>query len=146
MANKKQKAKTKINADATWTTKVIIALSLIIVAMLVGGLTYISHLRQQTVSFEEQKRLEVFEELARSYVDEAKFSDRDSVNAVYTGTGLSEDNEVYLDFALIDLTDPGSPTTQDGRLHFQWDSERQAWAHAFSYGDVEPLRAEDDEN
>ena len=131
MAKTKAKSNSKAakHDDFHWFYCMFVLLAALVGTLVFGGVR-MAELKKHVISFEEQQRLAVFEDLARSYLHEADIAE--NATAELTGIGLSQDDEVYLDFTLRKYD---STETKKGRMHFQWDTEQQTWAHAFSYED-----------
>ena len=104
-------------------------------------------------SFEEEKRLEVFDELARSYVERyseyqisveendevVEYIPEYGVHATMDGIGLSRDNELYIDFT-VSYSKKEIPfeqvKTKQGREHFQSYKDENGeyhFSHAYNW-------------
>ena len=75
---------------------------------------------------EEEKRLEAFETIADNLIEEQVMYSEDaraSRTARLTDIGLSDDDDLYLDFTMTNFENHIPVSTQDGRLHFQCNKE-----------------------
>lgn len=132
--------------------KVIIC---VLVCLLIGALTAGCFLmRGSIVSREEKRRLEAFESLAYSYIDNGDFlgNNKSHTRAEATGIGISEDGDLYLSFRIFYYDNSHDEYVaneyQDGKLYFQCDKEYRKpvtnkdsahCAFAYSYEDKKTI-------
>lgn len=159
MTTKKSHAKTKSNSkkstgkscSCSCNCKII---SLILGIVVVGLLATIIFLAKNQKTYEEEKRLQAFETLANSYIDELSMyseENREGKTATLTGIGITDDNDLYFDFTITKYDNHVPVSTQDGRLHFQCDDRSgkmigvdapDGCAKAYSYGEEVATSAE----
>lgn len=120
-------AKTAAHDDFHWFYCTLVLMLALVGTVVLGGIR-MAELKRNVVSYEEHQRLAVFENLAKSYIENEKIAPDSTVTM--TGIGLSDDDEIYIGFSLLKA---GEETAKTGRMYFQWDTERETWAHAFAY-------------
>lgn len=137
--------------------KVIVGLLIVFSLILIGGGICIAKVTQR--SYEEERYLAVFEDLAKSYIDELDFSSNRTAYKELVEYGVSEeDGAPYLQFRycytgykelregeeFADTSDKDCRYTEEGRLDeeslhyakvFFWQDENdpKQWSHAFNY-------------
>ena len=149
----KQKSKKQVknnkNVSSDKEKKLKITIS-VLVALLVLVLGYCCFsMKGLLISREERRRLEAFESLAFAYIDSNPMSSEENTSVEITDIGLSEDDDLYLDFVIYYYDDNSyggflATEYQNGRLHFQCNKEYSRpvtakgsghCAFAYSYGE-----------
>ncbi len=130
MATKKStKSKTKSNTskttksaavDPNYCGKCFVALALIITALLFGLFYYMG----QAKTHEESKRLEAFETLARAYIYD-NYSKEGVEVADLDNIGITEDDDLYLEFTVTKYEEHVPTLHRKQRIHFQCDDNDQ---------------------
>ena len=143
MANKKlPKKKTKNHKAAIhssfhspWIIGLLL-ITLIIVTIL--GTIGINNLEANTRTKLDIARLEVFDDIARSYISEYGIREPEQTHQEMTGYGISnEDGVFYITFNYYLIKDDHTvdTTAHPAILYFWKDEERNTFSHAFSYPD-----------
>lgn len=94
--------------------RLITALGLVIVMLLFG----VFYLLGQKPTYAERQKLAAFDELAKSYLYDT-FSIEGERGATVTGSGMTDDNDLYYDFIITNYENHIPMSYQKARLHFQ---------------------------
>ncbi|MBR3256745.1 hypothetical protein IKG02_00425 [Candidatus Saccharibacteria bacterium] len=97
-----------------------LCLSIFLGLLLVLSLLFNICLSKDRKTYEEQKRLIAFEPLASSYIYNLYENDPSKV-ATATGVGITEDDDLYIDFYVTEYDNHVPLSTKKARLHFQCD-------------------------
>ena len=114
-----------IKVDHNYFGKCFVAFGLIITALLFGFFYYMG----QAKTHQEEKELEAFETLARTYIYDA-YSEEGETAAHLDKIGVTADDDLYLEFTVTKYEDHVPTTRRKQRVHFQCDELEQENAKA----------------
>lgn len=123
--------------------KLITALGLVIVMLLFG----VFYLLGQKPTYAEKQKLAAFDELAESYLYDT-FTIEGERGATVTGSGMTDDNDLYYDFIITNYENHIPMSYQKARLHFQCHEQDSlklkdtGCSYAYWYGDEHETSAE----
>lgn len=120
MATKKssrQKSKTVKHtpAEAQKIGKLVVIFG-VLLACILGVFFYIKS--NKGLSYADQQRIHAFDGLAKNYLYQTFTKDGEQT-AVMTGSGITDDNDLYADFVIEKFEDHIIVSYQKARLHFQ---------------------------
>lgn len=129
--------------DHNHVGKCFVAFGLIITALLFGFF----YLLGQKPTYAEKQKLAAFDELAESYLYDT-FSIEGERGATVTGSGMTDDNDLYYDFIITNYENRIPMSYQKARLHFQCHEKDSlklkdtGCSYAYWYGDEHETSAE----
>ena len=109
---------------------------IIIVAMLVGGTSYIVSIKNNVVSDEDLTTLAMFDEVATPFLKQFEFDREKPTVAEATGHGISEDGDFYISFKYYVQNDDGTydyNNSKTGKVYFWTDKQDGHRSYGFSY-------------
>lgn len=143
--NKKRTTKAKSSAKTqvseygcnplVWT---IAGLFLALICVSFAACVEVKNIKREAVDNLQKEKVEVFDELAQSFINELEFSEHKTTQQI-TGYGVSsEDGVFYITFSYYDLEE--NPSIEEssqkyGVIYFWKDEEHGGYSHAFSYHD-----------
>ena len=149
------KSKTKSNSFNFKTLSAVLGI------FCAGLIVAVIFLAENQKTPEERKRLVAFEPLASAYIDHLSMYSEDGKAgkaARATDIGVTDDNDLYIDFTITETENHVPVSTRPGRLHFQCDDhsglvitgglnengapKEAGCAFAYWYGDAEETSPE----
>lgn len=144
-SSKSHKTKTTKSSpvDHNHLGKCFIALGLVLTALLFGFFYYLG----QSKTYSEQQKLLAFDSLVESYLNE-DFTIDGKQSPIVTGSGLTDDNDLYYDFVIAEYDNHTIVSFRPARLHFQCHEQDSlklkttGCSRAYWQGDWESTSAE----
>lgn len=126
-----------ISSHSTWIIGLLLVTLLIVTVL---GTIGVKHLQANSRTKLDVARLEVFDDVAKTFIESQEIrADQDTVQEV-TGYGISnEDGVFYITFNYYVFSESGEePVAHPAIVYFWKDEERGTYSHAFSYHDDSP--------
>ena len=107
----------------------------LILGLLVGGGLYTYSLKKNTITNSQTKQIELFETLAKGYLQSAEIDVENPYNVNVIGHGVSENDELYIDFqySILNKEKNAYGDWINGRVYFQKTSTPGHYAEAFTF-------------
>lgn len=131
----KKKVACEFNLDR-FKNMVIVALVAVIIGITSAFVWNMTEMKSKMMTAEQQTYLTVFDELAKSFVQNLDISSHGKTVARMTDYGVSdEDGAFYIAFDFVVVDDGGEivDEARSGKVYFWYDAERNNYSYAFSY-------------
>ena len=130
---KKISKKTKVSSSIRPSVGIIFALSVALIISIIISVVSFTQLKTYESDI-ATKKLEVFDDLAESYIRDMDLivNDQDA-NTYITGYGISDENDVF--YITFDFVLDPMEGAHHGILYIEWDAEHGSFGHAYSYHD-----------